>query len=278
METVIREPVVAGKFYSQNKDELLRQLFKLKEQEAGSVSYQLSDNKIIGAILPHAAHIYSGSQTIHFFEILQKSKTQADTFVILHPIHRDEKFDFAGDSSTHWKTPLGCSKLDVDFYKEMDIPLSSSFHKWEHSAEVILPFIQAYGFEGSMILPVGISWQTPAISKKLSDKIIKAAKSTRRKICILASSDFSHYEKPEDGYCKDELVIKQILNLDPEGVYGEIRAHKISVCGYGPIMSLLYFILENYPQAEAKILARGHSGQVVPSENVVDYVSLLFYH
>ncbi len=278
METLVREPFVAGKFYSQNKDELLKQLLKLKEQEAGMISYQLSENEIIGAILPHAAHVFSGSQTIHFFEILQKSEKQVETFVILHPIHRDEKFDFAGDSCTHWKTPLGSSKLDVDFYREMDLALSSSFHKWEHSAEVILPFIQAYGFDESMILPVGISWQTPTISRKLTQKIVKAAESTQRKICILASSDFTHFESPENGYSKDELVLQRILNFDPEGTYNEIRTNKISVCGFGPIMSLLYFILDKYPHAKAEILARGHSGQVIPSDSVVDYLSLLFYH
>jgi AmmeMemoRadiSam system protein B len=61
-------------------------------------------------------------------------------------------------------------------------------------------------------------------------------------------------------------------------VYDHIIKDKISVCGYGPIMSLIYYANLKEEKTSAEVLVRGHSGEVYPSEKVVDYVSLLFYY
>jgi len=277
MTNLIREPCAGGRFYPGKKSELEQMINLLVNREKESIQYYLSDYQIIGAVLPHAGYVYSGYQTIHFFEILKHYKGTFDTFIIIHPIHRGGYPDFASDESNEWRTILGDTKLDDEFIRALEVPLSAKLHEYEHSGEVILPFIQKYISYPIKIVPLGISRQNPVNAKEIAVKITNAVKKTRKRVCILASSDFSHYIEPEYGYKMDEKVVEKILKFDSQGVYREILEHDISVCGYGPIMTLMEYSKMNYPDGKVKIMARGHSGMVQPSANVVDYISILFY-
>ncbi len=49
------------------------------------------------------------------------------------------------------------------------------------------------------------------------------------------------------------------------------------MCGYGPIMTLMEYAGGSNSDYKVEILARGHSGEVVPSHEVVDYISMILY-
>jgi AmmeMemoRadiSam system protein B len=51
----------------------------------------------------------------------------------------------------------------------------------------------------------------------------------------------------------------------------------VSICGYAPIMTLMEYSKLITKNPKSKILRQGHSGEVYPSNEVVDYVSILFY-
>ncbi|MGC9345074.1 MAG: AmmeMemoRadiSam system protein B [Bacteroidales bacterium] len=275
--TEVRKAYVAGKFYPGSQHEIYDLIEKIRARELAKLNFNTMGKSIIGAVLPHAGHICSGYQVVHFFEALINQRNQFDIFLILHPVHRGGMPDYATDTNNYWSTPLGKLPLDIDFINEMDIPATEEIHKWEHSAEVLLPFIQYYNFEDKKIVPVGMCWQHPESSKELATKIIKAAESTGKKPCILASSDFSHFVQPETGEKLDQKAIDKIISFDPEGLYKTIISNNISVCGYGPIMTLLYYSNGLEKKVKAEVLAKGHSGEVYPSDSVVDYVSMIFY-
>lgn len=277
MEKFIREPQVAGRFYPERPERIEKIFNQLIKRERNKVNYQLSSKQIIGVILPHAGIIYSGYQTIHFFEILSRSTQQFDTFIIVHPIHRGGGYTYASDECQVWKTPLGNIHLDEEFIDAMNMSRSASFHKFEHSAEVILPFIQKYIKYPVQIVPIGVVKQNPGISAEIAHKISEAVYKTGRKVCVIASSDFSHYVRPEIGRMMDLKVTSEILKLNPDGIFREIIENEISVCGFGPVMTLVEFAKANYPSVQTTIIAQGHSGEVHPSETVVDYISILFY-
>lgn len=277
MAAIIRHPFVAGRFYPGTAQEIKDLLEKIRISEFSGIHYELADKMIYGAILPHAGHLYSGYETVHFFEILHRTKQEFDSFVILHPIHRGVAPEFACDASERWSTPLGEIDLDLDFIEKSGIPVSSEQQKWEHSAEVILPFIQYFIPYSFKIIPVGISHQTPEIAEKVSLCLVNATKKTGRKICIIASSDFTHYADPEKGKCMDEKVLEKIMNNDPEGIYRVIIDNNITVCGFGPIMTIICYLKKIPGDFKTTILRRGHSGEVIPSESVVDYISILFH-
>lgn len=273
----VRKPYVAGKFYPGSQHEIFDLIEKIRDREREKIVFDTKNKRIIGGIIPHAGHIYSGYQTIHFFEALVQQRNQFDILIILHPIHRGGSLDYASDSNIYWSTPLGKLELDHEFIKELDIPMSEDIHKWEHSAEVILPFLQFYNFSDKKIVPVGICWQHPESSRELATKIKDATLKSGKKICIIVSSDFSHFIQPEIGKQLDQKAIDNILNFDADGLYNSIVTNNISVCGYGPIMTLLYYSSSLGKNVKAEVLARGHSGEVYPSDSVVDYVSMIIY-
>lgn len=277
MAPSIRKAYVAGKFYPGTRPEIANLIEDLREKEMNKLDFDPENKNIIGGILPHAGHIYSGSHVIHFFEALIKSKNKFDDFIILHPVHRGGDIDFASDENDYWSSPLGKIALDREFIDAMQLPSLEEIHKWEHSAEVMLPFIQYYNLNDKKIVPVGMCWQHPETSKKIAKKLAKACEQTGKKICILASSDFSHFIEPEKGKIMDQKAIDRILNMEPEKLYNTIRRDNISICGYGPIMTLMYFAMGTQENVKVEILSKGHSGEVYPSDSVVDYVSMIFY-
>lgn len=277
MENSVRKAFVAGKFYPSTASGISELIENIKSREKNAIDFGLSNKQIIGAVLPHAGHVFSGYQAIHFFEILASGTQEIETFVIVHPIHRGSEREFAADDSDAWSTPLGEILVDQEFIDKMNIERSGKLLQGEHSAEVMVPFIQSYFGQKVRIVPIGMGRQNPKASAKIARAVSDAENTTGRKICLIASSDFSHYLDQETGRQKDQLVLDHILKLEPDDIYPVILKNDISVCGYGPIMTLMYYAMNRYPDIRVRILSRGHSGEVYPSDSVVDYISILFF-
>jgi len=273
----IRKPAVAGLFYPADKGELVKMINNIVENENSNFDFSYSGHKIIGGIVPHAGYLYSGHHAVHFFKILQESDQPIDTIVILNPNHRGIGPDIALDSHSIWGTPLGATNIDKAFYKALDIETSSLAHEDEHSGEVMIPFINYFLPEKIKIAPISMFDQSYESAVALAKKINKASSLTGKKIIIIASSDFSHYATPDEGYKLDNLVLEKIEKLDAKGVREVIINNNISVCGYGPIMTLIEYSKIKYSKPITHILSRGNSGQISPSTRVVDYITTLFF-
>lgn len=272
-----RQAAVAGKFYPGTKEKITQQLNDILQKEKPFIDLSLSKKQIIGAVVPHAGYMYSAYQALHFFEILKHSHQQFDTFFIINPNHTGYGAEISLDDNDFWDSPFGKVEIDKDFYDFLDFSESADAHKFEHSGEVMLPMLQHtlnYPFK---IVPVTLSNQNPKNARFIAQNIIKANNILKKKICIIASSDFSHFVDPEEGKELDKFVIDEILKLNPEGVFRRVQEKNISVCGYGPIMTLLEYASLITQEPQVQILKIGHSGEVIPSNEVVDYVSMLFY-
>src|SRR6056297_897234 len=272
----IRKPVVAGKFYPAKKDDIIQQIEEIKQKEYSQINLDLKDKKIIGGIVPHAGYMFSAYQAVHFFEILKQSKNKYDTIIIINPNHTGLGHEIALDDNEAWETPLGEVDVDIDFGQKLGITISGIEQKNEHSAEVMVPFLQHFLDYPFKIAPITLSHQTFKNAKHLAGRIKDAADLTHRKILIIASSDFSHFLTPEQGKEKDAYVIEHILNLNAVAVEKVIKEKNISVCGYGPIMTLMEYAKLVAKNPGVDLLRTGHSGEIIPSSEVVDYVSILF--
>lgn len=272
-----RQAAVAGKFYPGTKEEISQQLDDILKKEQANIDLSLSNKQIIGAVVPHAGYMYSAYQALHFFEILKHSQQQFDTFFIINPNHTGYGTEISLDDNDYWGSPFGKVEIDKDFYDFLDFSESEDAHKFEHSGEVMLPLLQYsldYPFK---IVPVTLSNQNPKNALFIAQNIIKANNILDKKICIIASSDFSHFVEPKEGKKLDNLVIEEILRLNPAGVFQQVQDKNISVCGFGPIMTLMEYAGLITKEPQVQILKIGHSGEVIPSNEVVDYVSILFY-
>jgi hypothetical protein len=272
-----RKAAFAGRFYPDNELKLNKMLHQILSEEESQFKTSLAEKKIIGAVVPHAGYMFSAYQAIHFFNILSISQQQFDTFVIINPNHTGYGKPTSLDENDFWDSPFGKVEIDREFYDLLNIPVSGEAHKHEHSGEVMIPLLQYFIKHPFKIAPITILHQSHENAEILANKIFNANKILNKKLCIIASSDFSHFVHPEKGQQMDQLVIDEILNLNARGVEQQVKDNNISVCGYGPIMTLIEYsklIMEN-PKAE--VLKIGHSGEVIPSNEVVDYVSILIY-
>ena len=272
-----RSAAVEGRFYPSTKSRIFDQIMDI-EQTGRYPEPDMSPEQVFGAILPHAGHLYSGYQTIPFFQLIRRHRLFPETFVLVHPNHSGDGAPLAIDEADYWSNSIGEVPVDNELAAAMKLPFDKRAHAREHSAEVIIPFIQYFlADHPCSIVPVCMADQTFKNAALIAERITRAARKTGRKIMVLASCDFSHFLPPAQGREMDQLVIDHILGRNAPGVERAVVENRISVCGYGPIMSLMEYARSQSQEYKIEILARGHSGEVSPSPEVVDYISLIAY-
>lgn len=272
----IRKSAVAGRFYPANKEALIDQIESVRKKELPNIKLDLKNNQIIGGVIPHAGYMFSAYQAVHFFEILKQSKQTFDTVVIVNPNHTGIGHEIVFDSNDYWETPFGKVALDVEFGKLLGIDISDKEQKYEHSGEVMIPYLQFFLDFNYKIVPITLSNQTYKNAKFLAERFYECAKLLNRRVLLIASSDFSHFLSPEKGREKDALVLEMIITMDSQAIEKVVHKKNISVCGFGPIMTLIEYAKLVSLNPRTDILKIGHSGEIIPSNEVVDYISILF--
>ncbi len=227
----MRAPAVSGQFYPRGKNDLEKQLKRCFE------GVPQGERSVIGAVVPHAGYIYSGNTAAHVYSVLP----EADTYIILGPNHTGYGSPVSVSTET-WSTPMGEVGIDIDFIKALPrriIDLDESAHKYEHSIEVQLPFLQ-HRFSGFNIVPICMRMQDEETATYVGNELAEATEKMNKKIVIIASSDFSHYKKYKVASDDDAYFISSILDLDIQGFYRKLYERNASVCGYGAIAAMLY--------------------------------------
>ncbi|MCD4710478.1 MAG: AmmeMemoRadiSam system protein B [Bacteroidales bacterium] len=272
-----RSAAVEGRFYPSTKSRIFDQIMEI-EQSGRYPEPDLSPGQVFGAVLPHAGHLYSGYQTIPFFQLIRKHRIFPDTFVIVHPNHSGHGIPLAIDESVLWTNAIGEVPVDIELAGAMELPFDKMAHAREHSAEVIIPFIQYFLSDHQFsIVPVCMMEQTHKNASLIAERINQGVTHTGRRIMVIASCDFSHFLPPAEGQELDQFILDSVLDRNAPGVERAVIENRVSVCGYGPIMSLMEYARSQSPDYQIEILERGHSGEVSPSPEVVDYISLIAY-
>ena len=85
----------------------------------------------------------------------------------------------------------------------------------------------------------------------------------------------THYEEAKKAQSKDNIALKAVESLDYKGFISAIEDNHISVCGYGPIGSMLvYSKLRN--AIAAKVIKYGTSGDASGDyRSVVAYAAVI---
>ncbi|MHA1912318.1 MAG: AmmeMemoRadiSam system protein B [Candidatus Kariarchaeaceae archaeon] len=241
---VTRSPVVSGMFYPQQKSGLLESIKScyLHDQGPGQLpSPEKEEKKLLGLVVPHAGFIYSGPIAAHSYLHLSQSK-RPEAIILVGLTHRFSKTDAALYSGEGWETPLGVYPIDLELVNELEektiAEIDNMAHQSEHSLEVQIPFLQQiYGEEPVPFAAITLRDQTPETAQLLGKQIAEVIGS--RNICVIASTDFTHQESYETAYKQDKLVLEQILAGSADKVYEVVRENKITMCGYGPVQTLL---------------------------------------
>ena len=227
---MIRNPAVAGQFYSGSKESLIK--------EAGKLTRSSPEKKedAIGVISPHAGYAYSGSVAgLTLSSIIPKP-----IYVIMGPNHTGLGSPFSLSTSDSWATPLGNVTINKTLAEKIlkncsEIIEDEFAHIQEHSIEVQLPLLQTLQ-ESFTIVPIVISLGKIEQYRKIGQAIAKSIKELKleKDVTIIASSDMTHYESQSSAEEKDSRAIDAILKLDEEALVERVRQFDISMCGYAP--------------------------------------------
>ena len=264
----IRQPAVAGAFYSSEPAKLARDVLRF-------LGPGDSSGPALGAVVPHAGYLYSGpvAGTVYAHLAIPRSA------VVLCPNHTGRGAPAALDPSEAWRTPLG----DVPLARRLAdrlLALAPSLeedgeaHRREHSLEVQLPFLQTRRPDVE-IVPVCLGAASLPLCREVGEALGEILREEEEPPLILASSDMNHYESRQVGRAKDDLALSRIERVDPEGLFDIVLDRAISMCGFLPATALL-FAARALGRSEARVVARRDSGDETGDDSsVVGYAGVV---
>ncbi len=283
----LRKTTVAGMFYDQSADGLQKQIESCFTHKLGPGDLPKeteSKKNLIGIIVPHAGLVCSGPFAAHAYSELV-THGFPDVCILIGPNHQGMGPKVAVDTTGEWETPLGSLSIDETISNQLPSSVitadSATLHQQENSLEVQLPFIKFLSNQFKKecsIVPMVMSQQDLITSKQVGEQLSSLLHKEKRNIAIIASSDFSHegysYGRfPPDGLTADSFARKQdkkaldvIQKSNPEELFQTIQKNGISMCGYGPVISLLT-VAQQYPKVSVELLKYGTSYDTCSDSN-----------
>jgi AmmeMemoRadiSam system protein B/AmmeMemoRadiSam system protein A len=265
---MLREPAVAGQFYPDSPE-------KLKAMIESFVDTKEEKEEAIGLVVPHAGYIYSGAVA---GAVISRIKFK-DTFIIIGPNHTGYGQPFSVMTEGRWRTPMGEVQIDTELARKL-VSISSYFkedtqaHKFEHSIEVQLPFLQ-YFKPDVKIVPIILAQGNKEIYKAIGLELVQALRELKKEAVILVSSDMNHYEPQGVGQKKDRQAINAILDMDEDKLIERVEGDNITMCGYAPAAVMLKAAKELGAE-KAELVRYQTSGDISGDYNaVVGYAGII---
>jgi AmmeMemoRadiSam system protein B/AmmeMemoRadiSam system protein A len=239
-----KDMAVAGLFFPGDADALRKEIEGHLQQAQPEVK-----GRVRALICPHAGYQYSGSVAAYGFKLLQGQDIR--TVVLLAPSHY-ARFDGAALPEVDaFRTPLGITRLSPlvkqlasrpPFAVSPEAKVSTpgwaaqspvrprgaeTPHTWEHSEEVMIPFLQSVLKDFRLV---------PAVLGRVDEAELAGAilPHLNAQTLVLASSDLSHYHPYEDAQKLDRACVEAICAMDFAAMA------KQEACGKGPILTLMH--------------------------------------
>jgi hypothetical protein len=215
-----------------------------------------------------AAHAY--------YQLAQDGRP--DTVVLLGPNHTGYGSGLSIMRKGAWQTPLGNVEIDTKIADDIlhgtrMLDIDSLAHRYEHSLEVQLPFLQYLYGNSFKIVPICFLMQDYDSAVEIGRALTKALDATNT--VIIASSDMTHYESAKSAYAKDQAALKEVVALNAKDFYDTVEAQNITACGYAPITALITYAMG--VRAKAELLAYHTSGDITGDHSsVVGYAAASF--
>lgn len=273
---MVRKAAVAGQFYPYSAEENDALIDGCFERGCGKPGKNKNDS-LVSVVCPHAGYIYSGWVAAYSYKAIAE-ESGAKTFVIVGPNHTGLGEMVSVYPKGSWETPYGEVKVNAELAKkiiEADdfAKADEEAHRFEHSLEVQLPFLQ-YIMKGKQfdIVPITTMLQDLEASLSLAKSVFK----NRKDVLLIASSDLTHFAPYSTAMTLDLNAIKDINSLNSQGFIEKIIKHKMTICGYGPILTAMeYSKLCGVKKGELlKYATSGDAG--AGRDSVVGYGSIIF--
>lgn len=272
----VRKPVVSGSFYPSNRSELIRSIEWAFTHEFGPGRLPPAEEveEVKAIVSPHAGYMYSGPVAAHgYFSV---SNMDVELVIVTGPNHWGMGSMLSTYEGDAWETPLGLVEIDKKVAKGIAresglVDFDELSHLREHSIEVQLPFLQ-YIYKQFKFVPICMGIQGRSTAEELGRAVAKVIKG--KKVLLVASSDFTHYEPHEVAVRKDSELIKTIENLDVSRFYTVLERTGSSTCGYGAI-AMAMIAAKELGASKGEVLKYATSGDITGDKgSVVGYASI----
>jgi AmmeMemoRadiSam system protein B len=235
----VRPMAVAGRFYPADADEL-----------AGAVAEHLARGaaaprgQVIAVMVPHAGYVYSGDVAGQVFANIDVP----EAVIVLCPNHTGRGARISIAAASAFAMPGGTVPIDAELAAALraELPgaeMDDDAHRHEHAIEVELPFLHARQ-ERVRIVPLVLGGLSEAEAIELGRGLWRAAKRSKARPLVVASSDMSHYLPDAEARRVDQVALAPLLALDPGGLYRTVYQRQISMCGYIPATAMLAYARE----------------------------------
>jgi MEMO1 family protein len=207
-----RYPAVAGQFYPGNIEELKAEL----DGYINSAPISPIAGNLIGIIAPHAGYVYSGHVAGYAYKALVGKKI--DTAILVGLSHRYPITGAIIYDSGIFVTPLDDSEIDRDLANAIVnqsslVAVDHTPHKYEHSLEVQLPFLQRVA-KDTKIVPILINDTDTDTCNEIAEAIVAAVKASSKSVLLIASTDLTHYPAYRYAVEVDKAAISAMEALD----------------------------------------------------------------
>lgn len=262
MSTNLRSAAVAGMFYPDSPTELSRDVADMLADVPAK-----SEACPKAIIAPHAGYIYSGPIAASAFATLASRRNTIHHVILLGPTHRVAVRGLALPTCDAFSTPLGNVPINhkaVESISDLQqVVFSDPAHRYEHSLEVEIPFLQVVLGEFS-VLPLAVGETSPTAVSEVLDRLWGG-----HETLIVVSSDLSHYLPYEDACQIDARTAHQITSLDP-------MVNHYQACGATPVNGLLLAARNHGLQAQQLDL-RNSGDTAGDKSRVVGYGAFAFF-
>ena len=267
----VRPSPIAGRWYEGNPKVLSRSIDKFLDE----AKLPELDGEVVGVIVPHAGHIYSGAVAGYAFAALRS--LSPNLVAVIAPMHHPYRDPLITTSHDAYQTPLGNVPVDKDALNELDVVLKSELgfglspvpHDPEHSLEIELPFLQRALNSEWKLLPVMVRAQDPRVSEGLGKALAQVLRV--KNFALVASTDLSHFYNQNTALKYDRFMLDQFESFDPGAAFDAERSGKGFACGLGAVTAVMWASRE-LGATRVKVLRYATSGDVTG-----DYSSVVGY-
>ena len=272
---ISRPPAVAGTFYSDDPVSLRSEIegYLLQAQVPA-----IAGLKPVALVVPHAGYCFSGAVAADAYRLVEGQKF--DLVVVVAPTHHHYFDGISIYSVGNYMTPLGEVEVNHELAAELinqhqEINFIPEAHRYEHSLEVQLPFLQVALGEFTL-LPMIMGQQGWGQALKLAAIIADLARD--RRLLLIASTDLSHFHNAVKAGQLDQQIVASVTAFDPVAFWSLIENNQAEACGAGPLLSVM-LAAQKIGAERAQILTYRHSGEICgDSSRVVGYLSAAFFN
>ncbi|MCF8029368.1 MAG: AmmeMemoRadiSam system protein B [Desulfohalobiaceae bacterium] len=266
-----RKPVVAGQFYPGSKDKWLEEVRRyLSGGESGGTAATLS-------MVPHAGYPFSGGVA---GRTLARARP-GGRVLLLGPNHTGQGKPLAVWSAGTWELPGVSVPVDEELAAQVlqahkALQEDQAAHVREHSLEVVVPFLYALE-EATRIVPVAVAERDPDTLLRVGEALADVVSAQSEPVSVVVSSDMSHFIPADKAKQKDELALKAICEVNPEGLLETVQKNSISMCGVLP-MTVGLSLARKLGCTQGELVEYANSGDFIGDyDSVVGYAGVVIW-